>query len=71
MTSGGITKQRACFWVAVAFFVAAMFCAVEAMTGGGDAYRAAALVAFMFGGISAAGFVAQILIKRSEASHTN
>lgn len=70
MTTGGITKQQACFWAAVAFFVVAILCALAAITGGGDGYRAAALVAFMFGGISVAGFGAQMLVKRYEASHT-
>lgn len=70
MTSGGFTKQRACFWAAVTFFIVAILCAIESMTGGDPVYRGLALVGFMFGGISVAGYGVQTFIARSEASDT-
>ncbi|QDG90689.1 hypothetical protein [Pseudarthrobacter sp. NIBRBAC000502770] len=55
MTSGGLTMRRFAFWAAVTFFVIAMLCAIESKTGGDDVYRGLALLALVFGTVSAVG----------------
>ena len=61
------TKQKLSMYAAIVFLAAAVFCGVEAKTGGGSGYALMALFTFAMGAISLGGIWSMGLTRHEDA----